>query len=178
VVSMSQDIEFDQFEQDMRDVGMVVEGTYAVITLEDSGGNQRTVTYPMKTSTGIGDIVNALDGITSAAIIGAVRETRLHAVGFDPPPGSSQVEAKAKLRLYDEEFTARTHTLYVPSPKQDIFIAATGDGANIVDVSNADVLAFVDLFDTEGFCYISAAPNRTAGGIRSGIRVTHKSKRG
>lgn len=155
-------------------------GWFVVFQLEDSGGNKSSLTYELQTVGNVLDpataIYNALLLVTSAAITRFVIEFRFNPPSYVEAESYSQVEAKAKLRVKDEVLPGDLHTMYIPSPRPEIFLTSDGDGANVVNPNNVNLLAFLDEFIDGGN---GKLPNgRFIDGFHSGVRVTRKSKRG
>lgn len=175
---MAQLIDLDKLNLDARDAGLELTGYYADFVLEDSGGNRLKVRYHLVALGGITPMYEALAGVTSAEILTATISAVYHADAFEQPPVSSQIEAKAKVRLYDSVLAAKTHTFYIPSPIAGMFISPSGDGANIIDPANAELLAWVSMFEAGGRAYANLRTTELADGMSGGTRVTHKSKRG
>jgi len=99
-----------------------------------------------------------------------------------PGGAESQVEAKALLVMRDSVNPLKRHSVRIASPDPTVFLASSGDGANIVDVNDAAVQAFCDMFTPGGSnkAYLSDGEQAEdmPDGLLYGRRVTHRSGRG
>jgi len=73
----------------------------------------------------------------------------------------------------------KSATIDIPSPVDTVFLDTSGPAANIVDLENSDVLAYIGLFTQVGnVCLISDGEQiSNSAGSRKGIR-THSKSRG
>jgi hypothetical protein len=150
-------------------------GTFVTYTIEDAIGGVSSVSYRLQPDGNFITAYDALDEIVSGYITSIITENRYVPNVFTAPVVASPVQSRAKLRIFDGGSVGRKHTIYIPSPHPDIFASSSGDGANVVDPTNPEVLAFIDLFKDGAALYLLG--KYTAGSFDSGIRVTRKSKR-
>jgi hypothetical protein len=107
-----------------------------------------------------------------------------------PPTGDIAGEQKAQIvALLDVETPPnpgqdRYGRITIPAPKNSLFLATSGDGNNIVDTNNADLLSYLDLwtagialpgFVVSDFQHIQ---DPTTVGNITGKRITRRNKRG
>jgi len=109
---------------------------------------------------------------------------------ISPPVGDVAGEQKAQMICALEIETPpqpgqdRFGRINIPAPKNTLFLAATGDGNTVVDVTNADLLTFLDLwtsgivlpgFTVSDFQHIL---DPSIEGNIKGKRITRSSKKG
>jgi hypothetical protein len=123
------------------------------VSLMDGGGQITTRSYEMVAAlyadaiTDAAALVAALDAITDATIVGYQIQTVFadDAIsGF--PAATVQNENQALLIFQLEGVPLHRASLSIPAPTIGIFAGATGPNSNIVDTTDADVLAFRALF--------------------------------
>ena len=155
------------------------------VKLIDNGRNLTTKTYEMTAIDDAGATATALTilgYLEAVSACGTVSYTINKQFYNDalvvPASGAVQCEAKALLVMVDETNPTKKHIDRIPCPEVGVFIAASGDGANIVDVADAAVLAYANMFSTAGECYISDGERIEDDGLLSGRRVTHRARRG
>lgn len=67
-------------------------------------------------------------------------------------------------------------TLTIPAPSNTIMAGTVGPSSNIVNMSNADVEAFIDAFEPTGTATLSDHQTVLAAGVHSGKRIAKKGK--
>lgn len=154
------------------------------IQLVDRGENSTRRTYQLRASTSAGALTAAaglasrLAAITDAFIVGYTVEDVFKEddlTGFPPDVGEVEEEALLSLNLT----TAGKHASEtVPAPKIDIFVAASGPNANIVDGGNAALASFVSSFSASGLAFISDGEDATAAPFNKGKRIHRHSTKG
>lgn len=157
-------------------------GWFSVVTLADNGGNTTTKTYQLDAqdiddaALGHADIVAALTGVTDAEILSHYYYLKM--VEDTPllPASGVQIENLALLTLEIAGNPMKTATHTIPAPKQAIFMAASGASANVIDTSNAAVIAYRSLFQNAGPCFISDGEKVNV--LRSGKRIHRASRNG
>lgn len=136
-------------------------------------------------------MVNALEKITQCKIIEAGYTFRF--IEDDQTPlstyGEGEKKAMISCALITENPPNPGQTKYaqilVPAPVETLFLATAGEGANIVDVENADLIDFLTCF-YEGAGLLPALTlsdfqmikDPSVAGNISGKRVTRKSNNG
>lgn len=120
-------------------------------------------------SAAAGTILAALDGVSSVNVLGYNLLNRFFEDAPSVPAiGDASVKARIKARKTDGYAT----TFDIPSPQEAIFVGATGANNNIVDVADAAVQAYVDLFKAAGVAFISDGEDLAATDAIGGQRVT------
>lgn len=156
----------------------------------DNGGNETTKSFDMVAADHATALVDALiivgfyEAVTNSGTVSYSLNERFYNDSLTIPGGAeSQVEAKALIVLRDETNPLKKHSVRIASPDPTVFLAASGDGANIIDVNDAAITAFANMFSAAGSnkAYISDGEQALAaasGGLLYGRRVTHRSGRG
>ncbi len=150
------------------------------VSLKDSGGNTAVKRYELRgsdyatCSAEIATILAALSAVTTAEVAGYSLSQRWTEDAFSYPTGS-EIENQALLNIMLDG-GLKTATVYIPSPTDGCFMSATGDGRNIVDVADTDVLAYVALFESGGEAYLSDGED--ADSLMNGKRIHRASRKG
>lgn len=163
-------------------MAIVVDGYEAVFTLKDNGGNTANKRYVLRAATATeaqaaaAAILAELLDVTDAAIW-AYRVSEIWINDTPVLPGEGvQIENQASIvGLIDGE-VSKYANLYVPAPEQDIFVGTSGPNADIIDTADADLLAYLALFESTGSAYISDGEDW--GQVVSGKRIHRKSSKG
>lgn len=152
------------------------------VTLIDSGANQSTKTFALNTSDyddailARDEILSALDAASDAKISGY----RLSFVGvenaFSLPLGGVEIENQALLVFLLDGFANKAATFIIPAPNDGLFVSSTGKNRNVVDTSDAAIIAIRDLFTSSGVATIS--DGETVDIVQSGKRIHRRSSRG
>jgi|SRR5664279_475204 len=164
-------------------MALVGGGYFGVVELIDNGGNVTKRRFELTAATVTaantdmsGTIVPALVAVTDAVVKGYVVEETMVEDSLTLPASGIEIENLALLDLSVVGHPEKTATLTIPAPKPAIFVATSGDGANIVNTSNAAVAAYAALFGASGKALIS--DGEVSGGLTSGKRIHRKSNRG
>lgn len=155
----------------------------------DNGGNETTKTLQMTAADHATALVDALiivgfyEAVTNSGTVSySLKEIFYNDALTIPGGAESQVEAKALIVMRDETNPLKKHSVRIASPDPTVFLATSGDGANIVDVNDAAILAFAGMFSAAGSdkCYVSDGEQVLAmpDGLLYGRRVTHRAGRG
>lgn len=167
------------------------------IKLIDKGGNKfqmrwySTGTVYATAETLNNSVVNDLEALTDCLIVEAGFVFRFVEADQTPQATFGEGEKKAMIScaLVTETPPNPGQTKYaqilIPAPKESLFLATAGEGANIVDVTNADLVAFLNNF-YEGAGLLPALTLSDFQMIKdpsvpanlSGKRVTRKSNNG
>lgn len=153
-------------------------GFYLSLTAVDYGANIVQKRWKMAAAT------NA-DALTAAAafipLYEAVSDTEVLsysvAQGFDEgtvvaPTVINPASVVASITALIAGAGNKKVNISVPSPKIGIFVAATGDNADIVDGADAALVAYMAAFQTGGTLLVS--DGEVMGAFQKGIRVTQK----
>jgi hypothetical protein len=155
------------------------------VSFVDNGGNQVTREYMMKTA-----IATYADAATAAAamiplvaaLTGAtLPQYRVFQVFEEsafvlPGDAGVQVENQASLTLLLSGVGSKKANLNIPAPVSGVFSASSGPNANVVDVNDVAVLAFVDQF--KGPQPFRLSDGEAATSLLTGRRVHKRSSRG
>ena len=157
-------------------MALVSNGFWLDIELTDYGGNATSKRYKMTAAdydtamTDVAAVAPALINMTDAVITSYSVQQRFVQDALSLPSVINPVSVKAMMTTYIADMGDKKASFDVPAPKIAIFQAAIGNGADIVDTTNATVLAYHDLFEPGGQLYIS--DGEEAGGLIGGIRTT------
>ena len=158
----------------------LVASWHATVTLKDSGNNSSTKVYALRgtdyatCSAEIASILAALTAVTDAEVARYALRQQWDEDALTLP-AAAQVENQALLNILLDG-GLKEQAIYIPAPVTGIFVAATGDGANVVDVTDTDLLAYVALFESTGEAYISDGED--ADRILNGKRIHRASRKG
>lgn len=154
----------------------------AAFAVYDTGGNHSILTYELRgavyadAAADAVSIATALAAVTDAVIGGYRMAEVWEESAFAYPAGGIEVENKASLTTLLAGVGAGKANLKIPAPVDGIFQEATGPGYNIVDIVDADLVTYTNLFKAAGECYISDGQDMDS--LVAGKRVHAKSNRG
>lgn len=161
----------------------VSQGFTAYITLADNGNERSTKSYQMRAATyaaaitGIDSIVAALDAITQSSIVGyGVTHVFADDAFAVPTDTGVQNENQALVTVGIDGSPLKSATLTIPAPVNGIFVATSGANANVVDVLDADLLAYTNLFKASGAAFISEGEDLSV--LKEGRRIHRGSRKG
>lgn len=163
-------------------MALVSNGYWLNVALKDNGGNETTRTYQLNAAliadaiTDSAAIIAALNAVTDAVIVSHFFYERFVEDAFAYPAAGVEVENQALLDFDIVDHPEKSATLTVPAPNIGIFTAATGPGANIVDTTDAAVIAYAALFQAGGEAFIS--DGEVAASLISGRRIHRASRKG
>lgn len=163
-------------------MALVSNGFWLSVTLRDNGGNETTRRYQLSSAdataagTDSATILAALGAVTDAVIVSWFNYQMFVEDAFAYPGSGVEIENLALLAFDIVDHPEKTATLTIPAPAPAIFVATSGAGANIVNTSNAAVIAYGALFQTGGEALIS--DGEVAQTLVSGKRIHRKSSRG
>lgn len=157
------------------------QGFWFNISFVDTGGNVSSKSYQMTApdyATAIADAAAALPLFTavSDAEISAYRVTEIFAEGTLTLPTNAEIENQALVTTGIVGEPLKSATLTIPAPKAAIMTATSGAGYNVVDASDADVIAWLAMFSQSGYFLIS--DGEVASGWKGGRRIHRKSRNG
>ena len=134
-------------------------GYYLDVTLIDTQGDASSKRYALDSAdaataaTDTTTILTALGNVTDSVIqsyrLSLVYEEDAFAFPVGADNGS---RARLTYQLADKSAKA---TEDIPAPKEAIFSAPSGPNNNVVDTLDPEVIAYVQLFQSGGPCYIS-----------------------
>lgn len=152
------------------------------VNLVDTGGNITSRTYDLtsadaaEAATHSAAVIAALLAVTDAELSSyTVGEKFLeNALTY---PASAEVENCAEISAKIIGFPNKSAVITIPAPNVGIFTGTTGPAFNIVDISDAALQTFLQLFDGSGPVTISDGESIVVSSA-VGRRVHKKSRRG
>lgn len=157
-------------------------GFFLSVQLVDGGDNTSVLRYELTAAdyaTAVTDtaiVLAALQAVTD----GVVRKYSINHVygeaAFSFPAATVQVENKASITVLLEGNDNKKANIKIPAPVIGIFVDTTGGGSNVVDLSDAALLAYFALFQTGNECLLS--DGEVADSMVSGKRIHAKSNFG
>lgn len=167
-------------------MALVSQGWWMEVIFVDNGGNQTSRSYQMQAADATAAAADAatmlaeLGAITNAVIAGYSYAERFAETALTLPGSGVQVEDTALVNL---RLTTglKTATQSIPAPVAGIFMGTSEEGADTVDITDADLLAFTNLFRASGSggkFYLSDGENvKATAHVISGRRVHRRSHR-
>jgi len=159
-------------------------GWELTVTLVDSSGvNTANKQYDLVAADGTAaaaaaaDVLAALAGVSDAAVKGYTIGERFAETGTFTLPTDAEIENQALLvgRLDGNPFKKWSTT--IPAPKIGIFVSSTGANRNVVDLTDAAVVAYRALFQSPGNV-ATVSDGETLDVFESGKRIHRHSSRG
>lgn len=160
------------------------------VALIDQGGNVTTrswdlITAPVDddvtaTLTEIAAFLVVLQGVTKCTIKNYTLSRKAIESALVVPTNGAEVEAHAIITAPIFGDATESATIDIPAPEDGLFTAASGAGYNVVDVSDAALLAYLDYFtngEATQMFYVSDGEEITQENLR-GKRTHSKSVRG
>jgi len=150
--------------------------------MSDAGGNKLTKRYQLRSADAAGAatdsaaVVAALAAITGCVFTNYRYGEEFLEDGFAFPADGVELEKKASITCLLTTDGAKLANFKVPAPVVGIFQGATGPKLNEVDVDDADLNTYADIFKTGGEAYISDGEDLEE--MISGKRISAKSNRG
>ncbi|GAI34776.1 unnamed protein product, partial [marine sediment metagenome] len=111
----------------------------------------------------------AVDAITNSVIVGYRINDVFHEGTVVYPADGVENECKASITVLLDTGGGKKANLKVPAPVIGIFKDTTGFGADEVDITDADLVTYMDLFKSGQECYISDGEDLNKG--MSGKRI-------
>lgn len=158
------------------------QGWFLAITLVDNGANVSTLQFAMRSAdateaaTDASVIVLALAAISGSVISDYYIKHKYSETVLVYPGAGVENEDKASITCLLAGAGNKKANLKVPAPVIGLFTAASGGGANVVDMSDVDLNTYLDLFKAGAECYISDGEDLVSG--VSGKRISAKSNYG
>lgn len=130
-------------------------GFKLVVALIDSGRDQSNLTFDLVAAT-YADAVTAttailplLEAVTDAVVKGYnIIENWAEATLV--LPSGTEVENRAVIVCQVNADPMKTATIVIPAASSGLFQTATGAGHNLIDVADADLLAYINIWQVSG----------------------------
>lgn len=156
-------------------MALVADGFVMTVTLQDTQGDTVTKRYQLRAADAT---AAAADGVIIRGVLAAVTASQI--IGYsinenfieNAPAFPANADNSIKARLSWRKQDARPATFDIPAPVVGIFQAATGPGNNIVDMTDADLLAYAAIFYSTGQAFISDGESLVVGSGLDGQRVS------
>lgn len=163
-------------------MALVSAGFKLTVEFVDNGGNITTRSYDMRETVYADALVDAAAAVAAVDTI-SLANIRSYTVAeqfvedaFSVPASGIQNEDTAVVSVTLASNPLKTATLSIPAPSSGIFTGTSGFNADVVDVADAALVAFVDLFKAAGTLYISDGEAAAATSpIAAGRRVHRRS---
>lgn len=164
-------------------MAFVFDGVFDIsMTVVDQGAQKSTLKFRTRPATvpdfaGAVAAAAALQPDLEAVITGNISAYRITAVYNEDAfvvPADAQNQDKASVSFTNQ--IAGTGNFKIPSPANGIFVAATGANNNIVDLADADLVAYADNFRSTGFFTIDGGNDLVQ--MVAGKRIHAKSNLG
>jgi len=156
---------------------------YTSITLKDTGGKSSVLRYEQSAPADDAAaraaslaLVTDLVAVTNAKVFAYHTYQVFEDDAWTLPAAPAEVEMKAAIAVGVENYPTKTAVLYIPAPKDGIFVGASGSNYDIVDNTDADLIAYLANFDSEALFYVSDGEQMD--GFKSGQRIHVKSRHG
>lgn len=159
-------------------MALVSQGFWVDFELVDYAGNRTSKRYEMTAPdyatavTDVAIVAPALINMTDAVIASYSIQERYVQDALSLPAAVNPVSVRAVMTAFINDAGDKKASFDVPSPKIGIFQAAIGSGADLVDTTDAAVLAYKALFDAGEQLFIS--DGESLGGLIGGVRTTVK----
>jgi hypothetical protein len=131
-------------------------GWEMTVTLADNGGGLSNLNYQLvaaaaaDAATAGGTIRTALAAVTGMSIMSyTLTERFVDAVAVLPGDDGVQRENRAKLNCVLDS-GLKAETIYIPAPVIGIFEGTSGDAADRVDIADADLVTYLEIWKVTG----------------------------
>ena len=161
-------------------MALVSDGFEMTVNLIDTSGSASVLTYVLTAAdyaTALTDgatIRAALDDMSNSTISGYRIVEKFIEDAFTLPANAENA-IKAEINAFIAGQGTKKATFRVPAPAAAIFVDGSGEGYNIIDTGNTEVLAYTGLFITGGVATISDGESLVApasNAINKGRRVS------
>lgn len=164
-------------------MALVSVGWELLVNLVDTSGSVSTLQYSLTSAdyataqVDAAAILAELDPLTNSNISG-FRLVEVTAEDAFTLPSNAENAIKARVSVFLDTLGNKRAYFNIPAPAIGLFVSGSGEGYNIVDTSDTDLLQYVALFEATGQATISdgehvRSPASTA--IDKGRRVSVKS---
>lgn len=163
-------------------MALVTLGWRLVVTLIDNGANVSTLTFIMRESlfatvqTDVATVLAALGAVTNSVISDYAVKEVFSENAFAYPAAGIENEDKASITVLLAGAGSKKANIKIPAPVIGLFTAPSGGGANVVDLSDADLITYTDIFRSGAECTISDGEDLSL--LVSGKRISAKSNSG
>lgn len=163
-------------------MALVDMGWFLAVTLVDNGANVTTLQYALRPATAaLAEtdalaVIAALNAVTNSVISDRYLKNKWSENALTYPAAGVENENKASITVLLTGAGNKKANIKIPAPVIGIFTATEGGGANVVDLSDADLVTYTDLFKAAGECYISDGEDLSS--LVSGKRISAKSNYG
>lgn len=166
-------------------MALVSAGFKLTVTLVDSGNDTSTKNYDLQSATfaeaqtDAATILAALNAVTNAVVRSYSLSEKFEEDAFNFP-ALTEIENQAEIVVRLATLN-KTATIYIPAPIPTMFVGANGDSYNIVDATNAPMLAYLALFNAGAEAYLSDGETispTVAERFKSGKRIHRGSRNG
>jgi len=136
-------------------MALVSNGWFMTVTIKDAAGDPSTLTYDLVAATAAdaatagGTIRTRLALVTGAVVSGYTISERFVEDAL-VLPADYEVEARAVVSCLLDGFPNKPVTVIIPAPVDGIFMTPTGPGRNVVDVTDADLISYIDIWRVTG----------------------------
>jgi len=134
-------------------------GYVANLRVMDRGEEKATMTYELRAATeaaaltAITTIITNLNAVSTLEVLGYNLLKRfINDAIIIPSEGQLQEKARVAFRIAN---SADYETFDIPAPKDTIFLGVNGANSEIVDVADAALVAYGDMFKAAGVAFIS-----------------------
>ena len=152
-------------------------GFWLTVSLTDTQRDVSTKTYELTSAdyatavTDTATILAALGNMSKSVISGYAISIRYEEDAFAYPAlADNAIKARLSFQLTDR-IDQETHD--IPAPKDEIFVAPAGPNNKVVDITDAAVIAYAQLFQAGGEALIS--DGETSDFVSKGQRVSASS---
>jgi hypothetical protein len=122
-------------------------------------------------------LVEALGAVTNSALVGyGVTHVWADDAFTVPTDTGVQNENQALVTVGIAGSPLKSATITIPAPVDGIFVATSGANANVVDVLDADLVAYAELFKSTGVAFVSESESVSV--IKEGRRIHRGSRKG
>lgn len=164
-------------------MALVSDGFELNVVLVDNGANTTVKSYRLTAADAAGaatqtaQVLAVLANVTDAVVKGYSINQRFVENQLNLPTAEVQIENQAVVVAQIAGNPTKFATIYIPAPKAGMFVAASGKSANIVDITDAALVAYAAIFtQTANTCTISDGEYISQ--LISGKRVHRGSRKG
>jgi len=141
-------------------MAIVSRGWFGTITMADNGGNQITKTWDLTAAdaataaTDFAVVKAAFNTISDSVEVASSLGERFENDDITYPAAGVNNQDKASITVRLTTGNKKAN-LKVPAPVIGIFMNTTGPGADVVDILDADLNTYLDIFETDGEATLS-----------------------
>lgn len=161
-------------------MALAMTGWRVTATLEDLGANRSTMQFFVDAAEVYADVAAAAAALVvslAAVVDAAIVSYRVTEVFEDAVAvGGGEIENQALLVVNTDD--GKKALMRIPSASPGIFAAASGPNYNIVDVNDADLLAYIAHFEAGVGVEFLVSDGQTVADLESGKRIHRGSTNG